>query len=215
MHKLDRGAVSPPKCLARFKHGRDAWKDVGSFKTEIRQSLHMMQGSLCAYCESETAEQDPHIEHFRRRHDYPQLTFEWSNLLLCCNQIESCGHHKDRPGSRYRADDLIDPTHDNPDDFFRFRESGVIDVRPGCTPKQAARAQETLRVLNLDAQGGRLRSLRELALRAWRDRDSSFLDELLALPAVDRREFVQQEIALSASEPFCTVIRHFFEGLCV
>ncbi|QYU70198.1 TIGR02646 family protein [Leptolyngbya sp. 15MV] len=110
-------------------------------KATIRGCLEMMQGARCAYCEASVDDMGYHIEHFRRKRDFPQLTFEWSNLLMCCGKDDCCGHFKDRGGSPYDVADLIDPTIEEPDLFFWFRESGVVDVRRGCTGCRFSKAE--------------------------------------------------------------------------
>ncbi len=173
-----------------------------------------MQGERCAYCESLVTERGHQIEHFRRKHrdHFPQLTFQWSNLLLCCDQRECCGHFKDRPGSQYDPRDLIDPTNEDPDEFFWFHESGGIDVRGGCDATKAHRATETLRILNLNGHHG-LRQMRARQLKLYKDPNVDVFGELAAWDPSERREYVMGELSATASEPFCTIIRHFLQDL--
>lgn len=214
MHKLDRASAPVPGCLANYRHGANTWGNVSTAdKAAIRGCLQVMQGPRCAYCEAPTDDVGHHIEHFRRKRDFPQLTFDWSNLLLCCGKDDCCGHYKDRGGSPYDINDLIDPTREEPDQFFWFRESGVIDVRGGCDIAQSRRANETLRVLHLNHQHGRLRQMRARQLQWYKNMDPNVFEELMALPETDRREYVHGELAATASQPFCTIIRHFLQDL--
>jgi len=214
MHKLDRASRPAPTCLASYRHGTNTWRDVSAAdKAAIRGRLQDMQGPRCAYCEASVDDVGYHIEHFRRKRDYPALTFDWSNLLLCCGKDDCCGHYKDRGGSPYDPDDLIDPTNDDPDHFFWFRESGVIDVNGGCSAEQANRAKETLRVLHLNHQHGRLRQMRARQLQWYKNMDPDVFEELMRLPEPDRREYVQSELFETAAQPFCTIIRHFLQDL--
>lgn len=213
MHLLNRTAAMPPTCLSSFRHGTHNWDDVlPEHRQEIRSQLEHMQGRLCAYCEGPLDELDHHIEHFRRRRDHVRLTFEWTNLLLCCGCSDSCGHHKDRPGSLYNPNHLIDPTTDDPDAFFRFYENGTIRIREGLNINDQHRAAETLRVLNLDAEFGRLRQMRARQFQWYRDMNFGVFEDLMLFQPAERREYVRQELEATASQPFCTVIRHFFEG---
>ena len=51
----------------------------------IKDDLVRMFRSKCAYCESKITHVDyGHIDHYRPKSKFPDLTFEWSNLLLAC-----------------------------------------------------------------------------------------------------------------------------------
>jgi len=121
-----------------------------------------MQGGFCCYCESILDKTNSHIEHFFHRGNdvhgkapYKSLTFDWGNLFGCCGRDrgDTCGHYKDRkgpsgPGS-YDPNHLIKPDIDNPNIFFEFLPTGVVNVKSGLSPVDQNRARETLRVLNL------------------------------------------------------------------
>ena len=211
MHRLHRDTARRPECLGRFRHGEQAWDAVTSEdKQEIRECLEGMQGRRCAYCEASIDDLGCHIEHFRRRRVFPTLTFEW-DLLMSCGKGDCCGHYKDSKGWPYNPDDLVNPTVDEPDDFFCFRESGVIDVRPN-DDLRARRARETIRVLNLDHRG-RLRPMRARQLQWYKNMDPDVFDELMDLSDEDRREYIEEELNATASQPFCSIIRHFLQDL--
>jgi uncharacterized protein (TIGR02646 family) len=212
MHRLDRGAVPAPGCLKAFQYGNHNWDGLQPHqRQEIRTHLEQMQGPLCAYCEGSLEELGKHIEHFRDRHRHPNHTFDWKNLFLSCVRPDSCGHYKDSTAGPYNADDLIDPTVDDPDRFFRFHSNGTIAIRKDLTNPERFRAEETIRVFNLDAHFGRLRHMRKLAARAYLSQEPDILGALMDFSEVDRRVFVQDEVARTATDPFWTVIRHLFE----
>ncbi|TVQ34151.1 MAG: TIGR02646 family protein [Phycisphaeraceae bacterium] len=214
MHRLHRNGAAQPACLAEFRHDQHAWENVSSAKKrEIRERLEEMQGSRCAYCEASIDDVGHHIEHFRPKAHFPELTFAWDNLLLCCGKDDCCGHYKDRRGWPYKPDDLVSPTVDEPDDFFWFHESGVIEVRSDCENRHMHRATETLRVLNLNHRHGRLRQMRARQLKWYKNRNPDVFEELATWDPGDRREYVQGELEATAGEPFCTIIRHFLQGL--
>lgn len=184
MHKLDRSSATVPSCLSLCDHRHHSWDDPSSplDKAQVRQSLGEMQGTLCAYCESEVYS-GGHIEHFRRKNQlhHPELTFAWDNLFLSCGSTVTCGHFKDRPGRgrHYDPRDLIKPDQDDPDTFFYFFSSGEIRLRHGLSPSDKRRATETIRVFGLD--DGALGASRRRALEQYRRMDpelTDFLDEL-------------------------------------
>ena len=129
-----------------------------------------MQGRRCAYCEGSLDALGSHIEHFRRK---AQGTFLNSRLLGAiffgrATKTYSCGHYKDHGAGTYDVNDLIDPCVDNPDTFFRFRTDGTINVRAGpSAQRDKHKAEETLRVFNLNPNWGRLRNMRKAAVSAY------------------------------------------------
>ncbi len=214
MRKLDRIGVPAPPCLARYQHGRDRWDDIGpADKEQIRAQLERMQGRRCAYCEGDLDALGRHIDHLRTRHAFPRLTFAWLNLFWSCDQSDSCGRHKDHDAGPYRPEDLLDPCEDDPDRFFRFRSDGTVQVRPGLSSADARRARETLRVLNLDPEHGRLRAMRRRALDVYCALEPGILECLATSSEIERREYIAEELRRAAGQPFSAVVRHFFEDV--
>lgn len=125
-----------------------------------------MQGGRCAYCERRLDGHKKHIEHFRKRADHAAGVFDWHNLFGSCDDTGSCGKHKDERAKNWRWNDLIKPDLDDPDEFLQFFSDGSIRQRQDLTPAQQQRAQETLRVFNLD-QHSVLRDLRKDAVSGW------------------------------------------------
>ena len=205
MRKLDRTVVAAPVCLAGYSHPAQRWNDVGPVdKQQIRVNLEQLQGRRCAYCEGDIDTLGQHIEHFRRKRHFPQLTFAWDNLYWSCDQTDSCGHHKDNGAAAYNVNDLIEPCIHDPDQFFRFRSDGTISIRPGLTPADQHRAEETLRVFNLNPQWGRLRNMRKAAVSGY----VFMVDPGVGFTANDWREFFSDELEQAVMHPFYTAIRH-------
>jgi uncharacterized protein (TIGR02646 family) len=168
-----------------------------------------MHDSRCAYCEADISNPErAHLEHFRQRDRFPQGTFDWSNLFGSCKGRNSCGDAKDRC-ERYDHAVLIKPDEDDPDDYLVFVSDGTIAVRAGLDDRSRHRAEETLRILNLDAANGALRQMRRGAIRPH-------LDTLLALMEMFKedaateglQELLDDEIRNTAHLPFATSIRH-------
>lgn len=205
MHKLERPEA--PKCLSRFRHGRDHWRrDVSpDDKSEIWEKLEAMQKDRCAYCEDTLPGNSRHIEHFRQQSSYPQGTFQWDNLFGSCEKEKSCGRRKDR--ITYRDGDILKPDIDDPDDYLRFLSDGRIVPRAGLKEGQRHRAEETLRVFNLDHERGALRQMRRSAVQGYLAtvedlQECAELDEALYV------EYLHEELKAIAGQPFETAIRH-------
>lgn len=172
MKRLDRNSVSAPSCLSRYNYKVQQWKNVSKEHLDaIRRELYSMQGNFCAYCECELSESNRHIEHFRRRLNFKELTFDWSNLFLSCKfesgKDRSCGTHKDNDNktAKYDPNTLINPCDDDPDEFFEFKIMGELETRGGLTAEQNERAKETIRVFNLNCT--RLKNMRKRTISTY------------------------------------------------
>jgi uncharacterized protein (TIGR02646 family) len=180
-------------------------------RAEIWQGLDTMQGNRCAYCEAPINKNDRHIEHFRQKGRDSRVTFEWDNLFGSCNRHESCGKHKDRCGA-YDPLILIKPDFDDPDDYWVFVSDGTIRPRADLSAPQRIRAEESLRIFNLDAQNGRLRHKRREAVRQYLD-TAEVLAELVEHTSEEEwLQMVEEEVNSTAHHPFSTAIRHVLVG---
>lgn len=209
MHKLQRGVA--PACLANYQPALQLWNDVTpADKAQIWQELEAMQGERCAYCEVQIRIGKRHIEHFRQRSLFPQDTFNWTNLFGSCNRSDCCGAHKDQCGL-YNPADLIKPDVEDPDDFYLFVSDGTIAVREGLSSQDARRARETLRILNLNAQYGPLRRMRQQAVAGYLETAEELRQMAEAFEPGEWLPELQRELELIESLPFATAIRHVLE----
>lgn len=171
-----------------------------------------MQQKRCAYCERSLQANKKHIEHFRQRGRFPEGAFDWNNLFGSCDNAGSCGKHKDQCGN-YQYQDLIKPDVDDPEHFFFFMVDGTIKVKPNLTPIEEHRANETLRVLNLNDHYGPLRQMRESAVKSYID---TVVKDLFAFGEIaDSSELValfqeewQKELQAIQNQPFSTALKH-------
>lgn len=231
MHKLDRSQVTAPECLGAWDYRTQTWDDFcNPCKQQVRVALQRMQGRhivandtdddvdvlfgvRCAYCEGPIFH-GGHIEHFRRKNPhlgYPELTFAWNNLFFSCDSKEHCGHFKDRRrGEPYDANSLVKPDEDDPDKFLFYHSSGEVRARnrEDMSDEDRKRAEETIRVFNLDCPT--LRGARRQALNIYRGRHRDVLDELMTWDVELREEYIREELEKTCWDPYATVIRHFF-----
>jgi len=213
MHKLERSRVPAPPCLEQYAHQTQAWKDLESRdKNKIRENLEILQRHpepgwsevTCAYCESPLYH-GGHIEHFRQRADFPELTFSWDNLFLSCDERSHCGHFKDR-NQHYNPDDLIKPDQDDPDHFLFFHSSGEVRPREGLSDQDLKRAIETIRVFGLNEPS--LRGKRAETMKFYK---KEYFDEISSWDEELRYAYLQSEIENTQWQPFATTIKHFLQ----
>lgn len=207
MHKLVRPI--PPSCLSQYQHGRDNWGSVTQdHKSEIWLKLDEMQQHRCAYCEAEikTARENSnsHIEHLRQRRSYPQCTFLWSNLFGSCNRQDSCGKHKDNLPP-YNQQDLIKMDEEDPEQFLDFLSDGNVVPAKGLNPDDKHRAEETIRIFNLN---GALRQIRETAVKGYLQTAEEIATYVEEFDEADWLPLLQDELDKIESLPFTTAIKH-------
>jgi len=207
LHRLNRGAVPP--CLAKYRHGRDNWSSLTAIdRAEIWQALERMQGKRCAYCEADIADGRRHIEHFVQKGRVSRVTFLWDNLFGSCNREDTCGKHKDHAAGHYNSEDLIKPDIDDPDDFFVFVADGTIQLRQGISAEQQRRAEETLRIFNLDAEHGALRRMRQAATTGYLQTAEELWSLVDEFSDEEWQQLLDEELAAIAHHSFVTAIRH-------
>lgn len=119
---------------------------------EIKKShVHMFCGK-CAYCESKITHVDyGHVEHFRPKRGpkaRPDLTFEWSNLLLACGICNGAEYKSDRFPEEAESGPPVDPCEDDPADHFEFHFDPVAKLASVYGTTQRGVATEELVGLN-------------------------------------------------------------------
>jgi uncharacterized protein (TIGR02646 family) len=133
----------------KSKKAKNYLQDCNDFelKEKIREDLLQKQHNQCAYCERKIDKKNSHIEHIRQRDKFHQFECEYSNLVLSCNDENSCGKYKDsqkNPIAKFWQDEFIHPVFDNPEEYFSFNEDGQILA----TKENATR---TIKYLNLNS----------------------------------------------------------------
>ncbi len=211
MHKLTRPI--PPACLSRYDYRTHKWGEVNEAdKGEIWLKLDEMQGKRCAYCEAAIVTtkvgSTSHIEHFEQRSRARPKTYLWSNLFGSCNRKDSCGKHKDE--QTYTPADLIKPDIEDPEALLVFIPDGTVHPKVGLSPADKQRAQETIRIFNLN---GSLAEIRKRELIGYIQTAESLVElSEMAAEFEDGLETYQTELAneLAAIQglPFETAIRH-------
>ncbi|MES2261582.1 MAG: retron Ec78 anti-phage system effector HNH endonuclease PtuB [Pseudomonadota bacterium] len=210
MHKLERDPA-PPTGLANYQHGQHTW---GSHipklheREQIWKKLDAMQGKRCAYCEAAIDKENRHIEHFRQRSRYPQGTFAWNNLFGSCNRKNTCGDHKDRCGD-YDYRDLIKPDIEDPEHYLLFSSTGTVSARNNLDAAERHRADQTLRILNLN---GPLRQIRHSELAGYVQTAEEFARMAQEFAPSEWLPLLLEELNTVEALPYATAIRHILTG---
>lgn len=163
MRKLNRG--SAPACLNNYRHGRDSWGSVSpNDKEAIWTQITAMQANFCAYCESLLNNKKKHIEHFFRRSQTPQRSFDWSNIFGSCDEPDTCGRYKDNKApSTINLYDVCKPDEADPSIYFFFSGDGSVVPKEGLDTRQLNIAENTIQVFNLNGSAKLTGKRREAA----------------------------------------------------
>jgi len=84
------------------------------------------QNFQCAYTELRIEPEESHIDHFRKRSLFPELTFKWDNLLTSCNYEYYGAKYKDKHIKKRHYSNLINPVTNNPELYFMYSFTGEI-----------------------------------------------------------------------------------------
>lgn len=76
-------------------------QDFQDIKKKVRESLHILQGELCVYCEKKYAAEEMQVEHIKPKsgkNAQPDLCFTYTNYAASCIQnnrkTQTCGQKK-------------------------------------------------------------------------------------------------------------------------
>lgn len=204
MRHIVHSETPPPSIIAAYRaqphplNPREAWNVFDS--RELRGHLWELQFGLCAYCERvlELGPNTSSIEHIIPKTANPQVTFQYTNLVLCCLDQDTCNLHK--KGQHFAGCDVtgrwtqgfIAPTHPRCEASFTYGRDGSI------TPSAQADepdATQTLQILNLDHEP--LKTERRAYLAAVDLAINSMGDQTDAIV-----EFLRVELELGGLRPF-------------
>ena len=140
--------------------------------TLLMDDLERITLNHCAYCDASVlgASSRRTIDHFRPKSRFPLLAFAWPNLFLCCDTCQQAkGEQYDK---RLLKPDVCDY------DFSRYFivnfNTAALEVNPSVTEADKARAEETIRVFDLNNRYRKIARKREL----MRDNEGLPLDDL-------------------------------------
>jgi uncharacterized protein (TIGR02646 family) len=123
-----------PNFFIKAKSKSSTWgcKSIEAIRSQLREYILLEeQNLLCAYCEKaiDSSPKNSNIDHFRLKagHLFPEMTFDYNNLLVSCNTSGRCSDYKDKHiKSKSDYENIVNPITENPDDFFDYLITGKI-----------------------------------------------------------------------------------------
>jgi uncharacterized protein (TIGR02646 family) len=157
---------------AKHKNNTTDWGRLSSQGKKYASSeLSTLQYGLCAYCQIRLDDSlESHIEHIKPKHAHPQLTFEWTNLVLSCIASAnipqansdggvSCGHSIGKANWNTFDPRFVSPTEPDCERYFEYGVStGEVYPASDLIESDLERADYTIELLNLNCR--RLKRLR-------------------------------------------------------
>lgn len=112
---------------------------------DIQDVLFSSSHHKCAFCECKPGESgNIEVEHFEPKSIYPELTFDWNNLLPACRKCNESKLNFDT-----RVTPIINPATENPEDLLTY---SLLRITPLVGSGEEAKAQTTIDVLNLNCE---------------------------------------------------------------
>lgn len=190
------------------------WKKYKRKKKRLKKHIlehEHEQDHLCCYCEKGITFEgtSSHIEHIKPQTKYPELVFEYYNLLVSCqgdhcndpgdSSAYICGHKKD---DDYEYDKFLDPTkYEDISEYFTFNYEG--EILP--SKKDVEKSQYTIDLLNLNGENNRLAEARKKTV-------TSLKKVLKELP-IEVRKTKLRKILADKKREFGTFLRYRFQKI--
>lgn len=157
-HPLDQAHTFPPQTAEQAK---SRWSSFGH-RREVVGILLDSQYGLCAYSEIGSDLEDfklgTHIEHVKPKSDYPLLTFDYDNLVLCALNSQDLGRLRDvdyfgghAKLGQYDPDLFVSCLQPDCRRFFSYISDGRVVPSESLDADDSTRAIYTIELLNLNA----------------------------------------------------------------
>jgi uncharacterized protein (TIGR02646 family) len=205
---------APPDSLEQALRDNPNPADPGAawdaFDTrELREKLWTLQSGLCAYCER-TIEIGPgktSIDHIIPKSSDSRVTFQYTNLVLCCLDKNTCNLHK--KGKHFAGCDdtgrfrqgFIAPTQQRCESSFSYKRDGSVEASATAIQDDA---RETLTILNLNSPN--LKTERGNYLKSIEQAIVSMGEQFDAIAA-----YLQEELSIGGGKPFFSAKRQNFQ----
>lgn len=143
---------------------------------DIKKALAESSHSKCAFCESKPGESgNIEVEHFSPKSLYPDLTFEWDNLLPACRKCNEAKLAFDTID-----DPIIDPSKIDPETVLTYNYLRICPIKGTENEK---RAMTTIDVCNLNSN--RLYTARAKLMRSLTEYTDGLKDRIEGILEAD------------------------------
>lgn len=142
--------------FARNNSGAN-WEDFHTNAQNVYQDLRCEilineQNCLCGYTEKPINDvRDSHIDHYKKKGIFPNLTFDWNNLIAATNDDDFGARHKDNNISKKNQyNNILNPVSDNVENYFDYTTFGDIVPADNLSNGDKLKAKHTIDTFNLN-----------------------------------------------------------------
>jgi len=177
-------------------------------KAIVHKAILQEQGYICCYCEQRIEKNISHIEHFKPRETYPELSLVYTNLLCSCpgwkegkstDPQEHCGASKE---NWFDENLMISPLAQNCDEYFQYTPEGEIRANYALPEKKAKAADTTIEHCQLN----------HAILIKRREEALDGLEELTQNEAQQLINHYRQHDNNNQYQAFCTAIIYYLSN---
>lgn len=161
MKTIERG--TPPCCLINANKNGWNWENFHENDQKgyisLKEQMLLEQSNECAYTGlwlGSGTKYKIHIDHFRKKGIYQNLTFEYDNLFVAAKELNCGADYKDnqihgpQDNSDKQYNEILSPLEINIKKYFWYRSDGHIVPADNLTEKERNKAQKTIEIFNLN-----------------------------------------------------------------
>ena len=149
-----------PACLVEAEMNGLSWDLFVTNNHEgyqmCREQANAEQQGVCSYTELplDVEKVNVHLDHFRKKGNYPKLRFKWDNLFAAVKDKRFGADYKDgiinggNHNQMYAS--ILSPLTANLQAYFHYSTNGEIEPMSGMSEEKQKRAEATIQVFNLN-----------------------------------------------------------------
>lgn len=140
-----------------FNNSCNNWSDFHRDYKDIFEKSRLVitdeRNQLCGYTEIYIKELIYcHIDHYKKRSMFPELTFDWNNLIVATKDSYFGANYKDNKSGIQKNDygNIFNPVIDNVENYFDYTTWGEVTPKTAISEVDNQKAIKTIEVFNLN-----------------------------------------------------------------
>ncbi len=158
MRKINKGTPIPGFNGNNFNNSCNNWSDFHEDHKDIFEESRSViltdeQNQLCGYTEIYINDlKDCHIDHYKKKSMFPELTFEWNNLIVATKDSNFGANYKDNKSGIQKNNygNIFNPVIDNVENYFDYTTWGEVTPKTAISEVENQKAIKTIEVFNLN-----------------------------------------------------------------
>lgn len=158
MRKINKRTPIPGFNGNNFNNSCNNWSDFHEDHKDIFEESRSViltdeQNQLCGYTEIYINDlKDCHIDHYKKKSVFPELTFEWNNLIVATKDGNFGANYKDNKSGIQKNNygNIFNPVIDNVENYFDYTTWGEVTPKTAISEVENQKAIKTIEVFNLN-----------------------------------------------------------------